>query len=412
MDFGMLPPEINSGRMYAGPGSGPMVAAAAAWDGLATQLHVASASYESTICGLTAEWQGPAAAAMATAAAPYMAWVTTTAGQAEETATQARAALAAYEIAFAATVSPPVIAANRATLMSLIATNLLGQNTPAIAATEAQYAEMWAQDAATMYGYAGSAASASQLTPFSPPPQTTNPAGTAGQTAVVAQATGTAAGSHVPTLSPTMPAVPQSLQSLTAAAAADPPTAADPPSITSVLQNVTIGPLSPLSLYGTPGSGYLFGLANYLLPQNSANLTSANERLARDQSKSAAVFGAPGRETRLVGSGGGEVSAGVGRAGLVGQLSVPRGWAIAAPAIKPVVTVLPATGTGIGAVPAALAGGGQGSLFSNMALSSLAGRAVVGSGGSHAGTAGAVGGAAFGPSATTVTIIVIPEDDD
>ncbi|ORB32742.1 PPE domain-containing protein, partial [Mycobacterium paraseoulense] len=23
-DFGALPPEINSGRMYAGPGSGPM----------------------------------------------------------------------------------------------------------------------------------------------------------------------------------------------------------------------------------------------------------------------------------------------------------------------------------------------------------------------------------------------------
>ncbi len=34
MDFGALPPEINSGRMYCGPGSGPMLAAAAAWDGV------------------------------------------------------------------------------------------------------------------------------------------------------------------------------------------------------------------------------------------------------------------------------------------------------------------------------------------------------------------------------------------
>ena len=33
MDFAFLPPEINSGRMYDGPGSGPMLAAAAAWDG-------------------------------------------------------------------------------------------------------------------------------------------------------------------------------------------------------------------------------------------------------------------------------------------------------------------------------------------------------------------------------------------
>ena len=50
---------------------------------------------------------------------------------------------------------PPVIEANRTLLMTLIATNILGQNTPAIAATEAHYMEMWAQDAAAMYGYAG-----------------------------------------------------------------------------------------------------------------------------------------------------------------------------------------------------------------------------------------------------------------
>jgi len=34
MDFGALPPDINSARMYAGPGSGPPLTAAAAWDGL------------------------------------------------------------------------------------------------------------------------------------------------------------------------------------------------------------------------------------------------------------------------------------------------------------------------------------------------------------------------------------------
>ncbi|WP_252159672.1 PPE domain-containing protein, partial [Mycobacterium tuberculosis] len=40
------------------------------------------------------------------------------------------------------------VVANRALLVALVATNFFGQNTPAIAATEAQYAEMWAQDAA------------------------------------------------------------------------------------------------------------------------------------------------------------------------------------------------------------------------------------------------------------------------
>ena len=120
---------------------------------------------------------------MAAAAAPYAAWMNTTAAQAEQTANQAKAAAAAYEAAFSATVPPPVIAANRAQLASLVATNFLGQNTPAIAATEAHYAEMWAQDAAAMYGYAGSSAAATQLTPFSGRPENTNPGVLAGQSA-------------------------------------------------------------------------------------------------------------------------------------------------------------------------------------------------------------------------------------
>src|ERR1700757_602280 len=128
---------------------------------------------------------------MAAAVAPYTAWMSATATQAEQTAMQARAAVAAYETAFAATVPPPIIAANRALLMSLIATNFLGQNTPAIAATEAHYAEMWAQDAAAMFGYAGASAAATTVTPFNPPPQTTNPAGTGTQAAALTQATGT-----------------------------------------------------------------------------------------------------------------------------------------------------------------------------------------------------------------------------
>src|ERR1700736_6620663 len=155
MDFGIYPPEINSARMYTGPGSAPMLTAAEAWQGLAAELHSAATSYQSVISGLTAgPWLGPASASMAAAAAAYVAWMSATAAQAEQTAAQAKAAAAAYETAFAATVPPPVIAANRTLLMALIATNVLGQNTPAIAATETQYAEMWAQDAAAMYGYA------------------------------------------------------------------------------------------------------------------------------------------------------------------------------------------------------------------------------------------------------------------
>ena len=162
--------------MYAGPGSGSMLAAAAAWDGLAAELRSAAASYGSVISELTSgSWLGPSSTAMAAAAAPYVAWMSATAGQAELAATQAQAAAGAYEAAFAMTVPPPLIAANRAQLAMLVATNFLGQNTPAIAATEAQYAEMWAQDAAAMYGYAASsAATTAKLTPFTAAPQTTN----------------------------------------------------------------------------------------------------------------------------------------------------------------------------------------------------------------------------------------------
>jgi PPE-repeat protein len=181
MDFAAMPPEINSGLMYAGPGSAPMLAASAAWDGLAAELRSAATSYGSVIVELAdAGWQGPSSAAMAGAAAPYVAWLHGTAAQAEQAGMQAAAAAAAHEAAFAATVPPPLIAANRALLMTLVATNFLGINTPAIAATEAQYAEMWAQDAAAMYAYAASSTTASALTPLATAPVTTNLVGLAG----------------------------------------------------------------------------------------------------------------------------------------------------------------------------------------------------------------------------------------
>ena len=176
MDFGIYPPEINSGRMYTGPGSGPLLAAAQAWGGLADELYTAASGYQSVVSELTSgSWSGPSSAAMVAAAGSYVEWLSATAAQAEETAAQAAAAAAAYEAAFASTVPPPVIAANRSLLVVLVATNFLGQNTPAIAATEAQYAEMWAQDAVAMYGYAGSSAAATVLTPFSSPEQNTDP---------------------------------------------------------------------------------------------------------------------------------------------------------------------------------------------------------------------------------------------
>ena len=215
MDFGALPPEVNSGRMYLGPGPATLLAASAGWDSLALELNSAASGYESVITTLTEEWLGPTSMSMAAAVAPYVVWLRAIAELCEQSAMQATAAAAAYEAAYAMTVPPPLIAANRAQLMALIATNFLGQNTPAIMATEAEYSEMWARDATAMYTYAASSASASTFSTFAPPPQTTNPGGVAGQAGAVTHATATQAGSSAQTASSqVMSSVPQALQSM------------------------------------------------------------------------------------------------------------------------------------------------------------------------------------------------------
>jgi PPE-repeat protein len=108
---------------------------------------------------------------MVAAATPYLQWLISAAGQAELAAAQATAAATAYEAAFMATVPTPAVLANRIRLLALIATNFFGQNTPAIAMTEIEYMEMWAQDVAAMVGYhVGAQTVAASLPAFSVPP--------------------------------------------------------------------------------------------------------------------------------------------------------------------------------------------------------------------------------------------------
>ncbi|MCA2246112.1 PPE family protein, partial [Mycobacterium sp. WUMAC-067] len=182
--------EVISTQLYAGPGAAPMLSAAAAWAALAAELHSTASSYGTVVSELVSDsWEGPSSTSMAAAAAPYLTWMSNTAAQAEQTAAQAQAAASAYEAALAAAVPPALVVANRSQLASLQATNLLGQNGAAIAATEAEYAQMWSQDVATMFAYASSSEAAGELTPFEKAPATTNDTGQA------AQATATAASS-------------------------------------------------------------------------------------------------------------------------------------------------------------------------------------------------------------------------
>jgi PPE-repeat protein len=317
---------------------------------------------------------------MAAAAAPYVAWLRTTAAQAEQTATQATAAAAAYDTAFAATVPPPVIAANRSLLMALVATNLFGQNTPAIGTTETQYAEMWAQDASAMYGYAGSSASATQISTFTTPPSTTNEGGQGAQAAAAAQSTGTAAGKVQSALA----SVPGTLSNL-AAPAATPAAALSPLDLLDFLADLSglfVDPeLSAAGLGVDSVAGFTalpFDIGGFYTGIHTDKIVSGW----------AGVDPWPGEGARLptpfpvITNEGCPVAAGVGQANAIGRLSVPAAWTIAAPEIRPLAVTLPAAS--VAAAPAST--GGAGSLFSQMGLAGLAGgvAGTAGSGGSKA----------------------------
>jgi len=351
LDFGVLPPEINSARMYAGTGSGPMMAAAAAWDVLANGLESVSRGYSSAITQLQGEsWSGGASEAMTSAIAPYVAWVATAGAKAEEAASRARAAAAAYETAFAATVPPPLVTANRTQLATLVAHNVFGQYTAEIAAVEAQYEQMWAQDAAAMYTYAASSSAATTLSQFGRPPQTTSATAQPTQAAAVAQATGSsAAGNAQTSLSRLMASVPQQLRALATTATAGSSNAAQGTGVTPVLDlfsafNTLTGPTNlgaGLSRTVTSGGSFGTGLQRVGL-QGGATLPPAIG------GSGAAAAGAGAAGLRHVP---GPVAAQAGTASALGKLSVPQSWAATNPAATPVAEPIWLSDADIGGGP-------------------------------------------------------------
>ena len=376
MFYGAFPPEFNSGRMYTGPGSGSMLAAAAAWDDLATELQSTASSYSSVVSSLTAgPWTGPSSLSMAAAVAPYVAWMQQTAAQAHEAAGLATEAASAYQTAFAATVPPPIIAANRSLLAQLLATNIFGQNTSEIAATEAQYSEFWAQDAEAMDTYFASSATASNsLTSFNDPPQTTNESGTSMQAASVMRAAATPAGNAASNASAATTAgnpilawlsqlATQYNTTITNFLKGFGTTPAGTPTITALYNAVKV-PLGLTTQFNDVGLLINFPVSQWLkfappvaygaLPKDALGAGLGALGFSRGT-----LFGA--------------VTGGMGNAGtLVGKLSIPPSWATATPAIRTVAAALSAAGPD--AVPAAALG--EGGLFSSAAMAGMMGSAL------------------------------------
>ncbi|OSC18416.1 hypothetical protein B8W69_29440, partial [Mycobacterium vulneris] len=387
-DYGAFPPEFNSARMYAGPGSESFTTAASAWNAIAAELQSAALSYQNVVTQLSSEeWTGTASAAMAQAAAPYAEWLSTTAAQAEQAATQANAASAAFEAAFASVVPPPVIAANRALVQQLTQTNVIGQNTGAIAQLEAQYGEYWAQDAGAMYTYAGQSSTATQQTPFKNAPEVTNPSGQATQSAAVTNATSNSTATNT---SKVLNSLAQGGTTNSTNSTITPSTSSGPPTssyseLWYLLTGQTTFPTSLGSVVNgyAPFSGLFYNTEG--LPYFSVGMGNFGVQMA----KTLGLLGgaAPAAAKALPGLGGlgGVLGGGAAAAHPVaalgsaasigGKLSVPVAWSGAptAPALGHAIPV-----SSISAAPEAA--GGPGNLLGGMPLAgtSAAGHGVAG----------------------------------
>lgn len=181
----MLPPEVTSALIHSGPGAGSLIAASTMWHELGAELEETARGYDSVLSSLADAWHGSSSAAMVTAAEPYIAWLRATAQQCQMIGSSAQTVVAAFELTHFTVVHPGVVAANRIRLAQLLATNFFGVNLPAIAETEAEYHAMWVNNAAAMFRYEATAASALVPPQFSSPPPVASPAALATQASLV-----------------------------------------------------------------------------------------------------------------------------------------------------------------------------------------------------------------------------------
>jgi PPE-repeat protein len=396
VDFGSLPPEITSARIYAGPGSSSLQAAASSWNGIAAELNSAATNYEQVVNQLSSQWTGPSSAAAAGAAQQHVTWLAETAAQAEQAATQARAAAAAYEQVFASVVPPPVVVANRAETAAAVQANTFGQYTPLIAELEQQYGQFWAQDTSAMYTYASQSAAAAKVTPFAAPAATTSPGGTAAQAAAVTAANGTSAASSQTILQQLLSLLPSNIQALLTPSGFQ-SAFGSPSGIIETLYGFIFGTtVLPTSLaafvnayspyasffYNTEGLPYFsVGMGNF-----GVQIAKTTGTLGGIPAAAAAppISGLGGLGAGLGGGVGGAVghttgvSASLGGAGsLSGKLAVPASWIGGAPPQVPT----PGNPIPVSTVSAIGESGGSGNLMGGMPL------AGAGAGG-HGGAAG------------------------
>jgi PPE-repeat protein len=153
VEYGAMPPELNTARLQLGAGEIPMLQAAAGWEAWAIALEVQAAELSAALASLSAAWTGTGSETGVAACMPMVMWLQTMAAQAMKRAAQATAQATSYVTAATTTPQIPEIIENHVTNAVLNATNFLGVNTVPIGFNEADYVRMWNLAADTMYAY-------------------------------------------------------------------------------------------------------------------------------------------------------------------------------------------------------------------------------------------------------------------
>jgi PPE-repeat protein len=360
--------------IYSGPGSTSYTTAASAWNAIAAELQSYALGIDNVVTELSnEEWLGVSSTAMASAVGPFVQWAQNTATQAEQNATSASSAAAAYEQVFASVTPPPVIALNRAQLLKATSTNIFGQNNNVISQLEQQYQGYWAQNTSALNAYQTQSTNATkQLTPATAAPKIAADSATANQTAASGQSIGNGTASK--TVSP-------------ASGVAAPQAAATPPSseLWFLLTGQTTLPSNLAAFVNglSPFAGFAYNTEG--LPYFSVGMGNSGVQIAKSTgaiggavagAAAAAPKGLSGLGGMLGGGAAPSVAAGLGNAASIGKLAVPAAWSGALPGVVHPTSAIPVSA--ISAAPEAT--GGAGNLLGGMPLAGMGTGGAAGAG--------------------------------